>query len=95
MTDYLAKARQGRVVALNQSRSGSEMFFPEEMGESLNDERLSRRRAMSTMSKPMFVRSSSVRMGAIANASRTGEVANDPLVLTAEYAVENVLRRAA
>ncbi|SFK11369.1 hypothetical protein [Celeribacter neptunius] len=99
MTDYIAKARQGRTIALSQSQSGSVMFFPEEFEDVAAQDRRSSRRTINEMSKPMFVRSSSVRAGTMAramiDAPNVEEAANTPLILTAEDAIENVMRLAA
>ncbi|WP_434289532.1 hypothetical protein [Celeribacter sp. SCSIO 80788] len=92
MTDYFAKARKGRIIALNLYQSGAVMFFPEEFGEIVSTERSTSRHVVTQMSKPMFVRSVSVQSGALIEAPRPEKVANAPFVLTEEHAVENVLR---
>jgi hypothetical protein len=92
MTDYIAKARQGRIIALNLCQNGAVMFFPEEMDEIVTTECPTSRQAMTRISKPMFVRSASVQSGTPIEAPHPEEVANVPFVLTEEHAVENVLR---
>ncbi|WP_417263415.1 hypothetical protein [Celeribacter sp.] len=98
MTDYLAKARQGRIIALNLHQSGAVMFFPEELDEPVATARPSSHHIITQVSKPMFVRSASVTSGAMIDVPRMEDVANTPLILTEEHAVsaegavENVLR---
>lgn len=92
MTDYIAKARAGRVIALNMCQSGTVMFFPEEMTGSATVERPANRHVMTQMRKPMFVRSASMHAQAAIKTPELEEVANAPFVLTEEHAVEDVLR---
>lgn len=78
MTDFIAKARAGRTIALESHRLRAVMFFPEETEVSAAPER----RTVSEISKPMFVRSVRVRTDMIAKAPAPETVANAPLLLT-------------
>lgn len=91
MTDFIAKARAGRVIALEYHRSGAVMFFPEE----LEDTVVTSRRRVTHVGKPMFVRSSAMDMGTSYVAPRPEQAANAPLQLREDQLVENVMRRAA
>lgn len=93
MTDYLSKARQGRILALSLHQSGAVMFFPEDTveAEEMKTERpmMEPRNVVTQMTKPMFVRSVSVTAGAPITAPHPEEVANTPFLLTEAHAVED------
>mgnify|MGYP001079872819 CR=1 FL=1 len=93
MNDFIAKARENRIVALSLHRNGTMMFFPEtDIDPQGNMSELETRRAMMQVSKPMFVRSQSLAGSAIVAAPDHATVANapnEPFVLTQELAVNN------
>lgn len=72
MTDFIAKARANRVIALGSHRSGTTMFFPEDAVE----QRLRIGRQIPHAGKPMFMRSRSSRNGAYAKVHALDTVAN-------------------
>lgn len=89
MTDFIAKARANRVIALNLRQNGAMMFFPEEEQNIPNEASQEVRRAVH-LTKPMFVRSASLHAAAIVKAPDNADVANtgsEPLVLTEDLAV--------
>ncbi|WP_417250418.1 hypothetical protein [Celeribacter sp.] len=83
MTDFIAKARANRVIALKLHKSGTVMFFPDDIPE------VGTSRKVTHISKPMFVRSQSLRDAAIVATPAKEAVANladEPLVLGREHA---------
>lgn len=91
MTDFRAKARRGRIIALQLHQANTVIFFPEEPEHDVTPIR----RTVSAMSKPMFVRSSTLTTDMIARAPEPETVANGPLVLTEAQLVAEVLKKAA
>lgn len=101
MTDFIAKARKNRIIALNLNTKGTMIFFPEDdstlVGADVS------RRAMTHISKPMFVRSQAVQTSAMIEVPHKDLVANDTtsiapqdvFVLTEDLAISNVMRLAA
>lgn len=57
MTDYLAKARSNRLIALNLRKTGADMFFPQDADDGPAENAHSDRGSLKCISKPMFVRS--------------------------------------
>ncbi|GAA3860045.1 hypothetical protein [Celeribacter arenosi] len=80
MTDYIAKARSNRVIALSHHQSGAVMFFPQDMSE----ERTGARQLITRMSKPMFVRSTAITASSRVTAPDMENVANEPYQLSAD-----------
>ena len=92
MTDYIAKARAGRTLAINIHRSGAVMFFPEDIVEVAP---VATRQIVTSMVKPMFVRSAALHPSAEVKAPSMDQVANaQPFVLTEEHAVTPMTRAA-
>lgn len=89
MICYFDKARQGRTIALNLHQNGAVMFFPEEIEAMELSDRPAIRQAITQMSKPMFVRSSSVETGAMIGTPRAENSADVPYLLTNALAVED------
>ena len=91
MTDFIAKARAGRIIAINAHNSGAVMFFPEDIVET----KVERRQIVATMVKPMFVRSAALHPSGQVKAPPMDQVANaQPYVLTDEHAVTALPRAA-
>ncbi len=88
MTDYFAKARKGRIIALNLHQSGAVMFFPEDMEEPVASARPDAEQIMTQRSKAMFVRSDATQ----AEAANVPCVPTDGRVAHDAGAVANVLR---
>eukprot|EP00163_Fabomonas_tropica_P030612 TRINITY_DN7006_c0_g1_i1.p1 TRINITY_DN7006_c0_g1~~TRINITY_DN7006_c0_g1_i1.p1 ORF type:complete len:144 (-),score=10.73 TRINITY_DN7006_c0_g1_i1:22-453(-) len=89
MICYFDKARQGRTIALSLHQNGAVMFFPEEIEAMELSDRPAIRQAITQMSKPMFVRSSSVETGAMIGTPRAENSADVPYLLTNALAVED------
>ncbi|SDF67936.1 hypothetical protein SAMN04488117_106126 [Celeribacter baekdonensis] len=89
MTRYFDKARQGRTIALNLHQSGAVMFFPEEIEAMDLSERPVIRQTITQMSKPMFVRSSSVETGAKIGTAQAGNSGDAPYLLTNALALND------
>lgn len=103
MIDFIAKARKNRIIALNLSTNGTEMFFPADECALPDATANTTRRAVTHVSKPMFVRSQAVQTSAMIQAPHLDAVANDTatqspqdvFVLTEEFAISEVMRLAA
>lgn len=103
MIDFITKARKNRIIALSLSTQGASMFFPEDENATPDTHTGSQRRAVTHVSRPMFVRSQAVQTPAIVLAPHSDIVANattaktpqDVFVLTEEYAIAEVMRLAA
>lgn len=95
MIDFIAKARENRIIALNLSTKGTEMFFPEDDTATLDGQLDTGRGAMTYMSRSMRLRSPSVQTSAVIETPHSGMIANaqtnqapqDVFILTAEFAI--------
>ncbi|MBU2866124.1 TFIIIC subunit 6 family protein [Pacificibacter marinus] len=95
MIDFIAKARTNRIIALNLSSKGTEMFFPEDDTATRIGEVNTGRRAVTHVSRSMRLRSQSVQTSAMIEAPRSDMIANgqtdqapqDVFVLTKEFAI--------
>jgi hypothetical protein len=103
MIDFIAKARTNRIIALNLSNKGTEMFFPEDDTATLDGQLDPRRRAVTHVTKSMRLRSQSVQTSAMIKTPHADMVANvkanqapqDVFVLTQELAISSTARAAA
>ncbi|AJE45239.1 hypothetical protein [Celeribacter indicus] len=93
MIDYFAKAREGRIAALDLHRSGAVMFFPEGMDDAPARPAIAPRELIAQVNKPMFLRSASVTGSAVRDLPEPA--ANGPLLLTEDLVVSRVLDKAA
>ena len=103
MIDFIAKARMNRIIALNLSSKGTEMFFPEDDATALEGQLDAGRGAVTHVSKPMHLRSQAVQTSAMIATPHSDMVANakedqapqDVFILTEEFAVHDAKRVAA
>jgi hypothetical protein len=103
MIDFIAKARENRIIALSLHTNGSVMFFPEEDFAPSQMQVGASRRSVTHVSKPMFVRSEALKTSALIQKPNQDLVANDMaasapsdvFVLTEEHAISEVMRLAA
>lgn len=103
MIDFIAKARENRIIALSLHTNGSVMFFPEEDSVHSEMQAGSPSRSVTHVSKPMFVRSEAMKTSALIDTPHQDFVANDMaasaspdvFVLTEEHAISSVMRLAA
>ncbi|MBU2937263.1 MULTISPECIES: hypothetical protein [Pacificibacter] len=103
MIDFIAKARTNRIIALNLSSKGTEMFFPEDDTAKRAGKVHTGRRAVTHVSRPMRLRSQSVQTSAMIETPHSDMVANvkthhapqDVFVLTQEFVILGTPRAAA